>query len=163
LQAAVDSYDSQVLAPLAEQLARLQGAAAGEAQQRAASEQAAQQQLRRMNAEQLQLLQENQSLLAAVADRDHAVSMLGVCRVGHGACCVLTRPECAPSHPQLARATADLAAARRDAASAQQHADQLQGVVRSTGERAAAAEEAAQLASQETVSLQQQLADWKDR
>lgn len=51
----------------------------------------------------------------------------------------------------------------RDSSSAHQREDSMQGVLRATAEKAAAAEEAAHQSSQMVVRLQQQLADLKDR
>jgi hypothetical protein len=63
----------------------------------------------------------------------------------------------------VAAAAAQISAARQEAAAADARCQQLEGVLRATGERAAASEEDAHRASRVIVDLQQQLAELKDR
>jgi hypothetical protein len=64
---------------------------------------------------------------------------------------------------QVAQLAADLQAAKQRATDAQQQAGQMEGMLRSTGERAAAAEDSTRTQGELVVQLQQQLAELKDR
>jgi len=59
--------------------------------------------------------------------------------------------------------TAEAAAARDAAATAQHKLAAMEGVLRSTAEQAAAAEEATHKSNAAVITLQQQLAELKDR
>jgi DNA repair protein RadC len=70
LQTVIDSYDAQVLAPLAQRLTNAEDRSAAHLQQHQRAHEAHQQALQGLKEENLRLLQEQHQLLDAMADKD---------------------------------------------------------------------------------------------
>lgn len=73
LQSVIDSYDAQVLAPLAKRLTAAEEAHAEQLQQHKHREELQQHAVHQLKQEQLQLLQEHQQLLDVLADKEQQV------------------------------------------------------------------------------------------
>lgn len=73
LQAVIDSYDAQVLAPLAKRLTDAEDAQSRLQQQHQHVQDAQRQELRSLKQEQLQLLREHEQLLDALAQKEEQV------------------------------------------------------------------------------------------
>lgn len=94
LQAVLDGYDAQVLAPLAKRLSAAEEAHAAQLQQHALAQEVQQHIVQQLKQEQLQLLQEHQELLDTLAEKEQQVRRGGACRQRTAQCAHMPRFLC---------------------------------------------------------------------